>query len=76
MPSNHLISPHHIMSHNTAIAYEWMQEMERRQKKKRQEWMAQRRALWFWDLPFFDRQPAPCGPEIAAYDPGGIGVMG
>ena len=63
------MTPHERMSHDIAMGWEWMEEMERRKEKKQQEWNARRRALWFWDLPFFDRVPA-------AYDPGSIGVMG
>ena len=65
------MTPHERMSHDIAMGWAWMEEMERRQKKKQQDWHARRRALWFWEPIVFDP-----GPQPAAYDPGSIGVMG
>ena len=77
MPSKHLISPYHSPAHNIAIAHEWVLKMERQKEKKRQEWHARRRALWFWEQkPSVYQHPTPYGPQPAPYDPGGIGVMG
>ena len=71
------MTPHERMSHDIAMGWEWMQEMQRRRKEQRREWNARRRALWFWDQTLPPTLwPAAYGPQPAPYDPGGIGVMG
>ena len=71
------MTPHERMSHDIAMGWAWMQEMERRRENQWQEWNARRRALWFWEQAgIFDPQLLAYRSQPAPYDPGSIGVMG